>query len=155
MVIFDIKILEAEGFKPYGMIIPARNADDISFDIKLKENASGWRIAILEVTNRTANQLHCHPDSLEVFELVDGSALLLVATAEHPDNMEVFLLDRPVCVNKGIWHCIIALSEKATMKITENLVVNKNVHDIGEVKPALISVQPAKGGKVCREKGAC
>lgn len=135
----DIKVLEADQFAPYGMVIQT-TANDVPFDIKLKEIASGWRIAILEITNRTTKQLHCHPDSLEVFELVDGSVILLVASAEKPDDVEAFLLDKPVCVNKGVWHSTIALSEKATVKITENLVVSKKTHDICEVKPVLVSI---------------
>lgn len=135
----DIKVLEADQFAPYGMVIQT-TANDVPFDIKLKEIASGWRIAILEITNRTTKQLHCHPDSLEVFELVDGSVILLVASAEKPDDVEAFLLDKPVCVNKGVWHSTIALSEKATVKIIENLVVSKKTHDICEVKPVLVSI---------------
>ena len=144
----DIKVLNAEHFAPYGMIIPTSNAKDVSFDIKLKENASGWRIAILEITNRTTKQLHCHPDSLEVFEVISGSAVLLVATAENPDNVEAFLLDKPVCVNKGVWHSTIALSEKATVKITENSSVSKNTHDICEVKPIVFTGALALNGSI-------
>lgn len=136
----DIKVLNAGQFEPYGMVIPTSNAKDVLFDIKLKENAPGWRIAVLEITNRTSKQLHCHPDSLEVFELISGSALLLVARPENPDSYKAFLLDKPVCVNKGIWHSTIALSEKATVRITENAVVSKNTHDICEVKPVLRSI---------------
>ncbi|MGE5604603.1 MAG: hypothetical protein ACM3YE_02810 [Bacteroidota bacterium] len=136
----NIKVLKADQFAPYGMVIPTNNTNEVSFDIKLKENASGWRIAILEITNRTTKQLHCHPDSLEVFELISGSAILLVASAEKPDSIEAFLLDRPVCIKKGIWHGTIALSEKASLKITENAVVNKNTYDICEVKPVLIRI---------------
>ena len=136
----NIRALETEQFAPYGMVIQTSNAKDVPFDIKLIENSSGWRIAILEITNRTTKQLHCHPDSIEVFELMSGSAVLLVASAEKPDSVEAFLLDKPVSVNKGIWHSTIALSEKATLKITENAVVNKDIHDICEVKPVLISI---------------
>jgi ureidoglycolate hydrolase len=133
--------LENDQFAPYGIVIPMDNDKNMPFDIKLIENSFGWRIAILEITSRTTRQLHCHPDSLEVFEPVRGSAVLLVSSKENPECIEAFLLDKPVCVNKGIWHSIIALSTKATLKITENAVVTKEIHDIGEVKPVLISIK--------------
>ena len=141
MSLMEIKVLENARFAPYGTVIPVDNENDNSFDVKLREDSSsGWRIAVLTLTNRTTKQLHCHPDSMEVFELLKGCALLLVAPPVNADAFEAFLLDKPVCVNKGVWHSTIALSGKAVLKITENAMVTKKTHDIGEVKPLLANI---------------
>ena len=137
----EIKVLKNVWFSPYGTVVPGDNENDNSFDVKLTEDSStGWRIAVLTLTNRTTKQLHCHPDSMEVFELLKGCALLLVAPPDNADAFEAFFLDQPVCVNKGVWHSTIALSGKAVIKITENALVTKKTHDIGEVKPVLARI---------------
>jgi len=53
-----------------------------------------------------------------------------VAPFDDPETYEVFLLDRPVCLHEKVWHQVICLSEKATMKITENLDVACVYHDL-------------------------
>ena len=128
--IVNIKILQEESFAPYGVIILDDNKDGKRFDVKLADElASGWRIAVLKFQDRSINQLHCHPTSMEVFELVRGVVVLIVATANRPDCLQAFLLDKTVCVNKGIWHGTISLSEEAVVRITENAMMSKETLD--------------------------
>ena len=44
--------------------------------------------------------------------------------------IEAFLLDRPVCLNEGVWHDVFALSDTAVVKIAENLDVGSEFYDL-------------------------
>ena len=55
-----------------------------------------------------------------ISEMYDRESKMVVST---PENWEAFLLEQPVCLEKGIWHQVLALTEEASVKITENLDV--------------------------------
>ena len=50
--------------------------------------------------------------------------MLLVAEHDKSEEFEAFLLDKPVCLYKGIWHQVLSLTDEAQVKIAENLEVN-------------------------------
>lgn len=135
----DIQVIRSENFSPYGHVLPRDNADDKRFDVKLAdETAAGWRIAILKINNREAEQLHCHPTSMEVFDVISGVVVLIVASEPSPERLEAFLLDKTVCVNKGVWHCTISLSDEAVIRVTENNVMSKNTFDIRKLAVEIV-----------------
>ena len=49
---------------------------------------------------------------------------------KHPHEIHAFLLDTPVCLYKGVWHEVIALSQEALYKITENREVSSQFHPL-------------------------
>ncbi len=121
----SIKNINRDTFKPYGFVIEQNSEDPKGFQIILTEAGKvGWRIAVSKLTKDVVLGMGKHPDSMESFEPVSGVTVLLVALPETPENFEVFLLDRPVCLFKNIWHATLTLSEYALVKITENLEVN-------------------------------
>jgi hypothetical protein len=53
-----------------------------------------------------------------------------LAEHESPENIRAFLLDKPVCLFEGVWHDVLALSSAAKVKITENLEVRSEYHNL-------------------------
>jgi ureidoglycolate hydrolase len=114
--------INKDSFAPYGLIIGLNPDATESFQVVLaEEDVPGWRIAVSNLTNkRTVKSLGLHPNTRESFEPLSGIAVIVVATKDEPDNIQAFLLDKPICLFKDTWHQLIALSETASVKIMEN-----------------------------------
>ncbi len=118
-----IKVLKKEDFEKYGIIIEPQNRKEIFEVICREETKVGWRIGYLVMSPQEVSIIEAHPNSQETFEPVKGTSIIIVSEPNSPQNIEAFLLDKPVCLKKGIWHGILVLSETAEIKITENLEV--------------------------------
>ena len=128
-----------ETFEKYGKVLDFTPGFEGKFEIVVREPDQPWRLAVLTVKNRTSAFLENHPQSMESFEPVRGTTLLLVAENHCPDDFEVFLLDKPVCLYKGIWHDVIALSDDILIRISENLdVISEFHHFAKEYTPVLL-----------------
>ena len=128
-----IKNITKDGFKPYGTVIEfSANPEDPRFEVVLTEPNHPWRLAVLRVVEKEFDTLECHTMSLESFEPVSGTGLIIVAEHDKPEQFEVFLLDKPVCLNKGVWHQMITLSEETIVKIAENLEVSSEFYSVGK-----------------------
>jgi len=125
-----IRNITPEVFSSYGDVIALKPTSVDGWEIVLKVSDKGWRIAVLEFSRKSTSVLEKHPDSRESFEPLKGIALLLVAAEEDPENFEVFLLDKPVCLYSGVWHQVISISEVSEVKITENLEVSCVYHNL-------------------------
>ena len=125
----NIQHLTPDAFAPYGTLIRYTAAKNDGWEIVIRSDSQGWRIALLEFDRKETNRLEYHPESKETFEPIEGVALLLVAPHDTPEAVEVFVLDQPICLNQGIWHQVISLSEKTLVKITENLDVDCVYYD--------------------------
>lgn len=134
-----IKNLSSEAFKPYGDIIDFTEAKYDGWEIIVLSEGPGWRIALLEIDRKSTTTLEHHPKSKESFEPVNGTTLLIAAPYETPDDYEIFLLDRPICLNEKVWHQLICLSDKSSMKITENLEVGCVYHELETVVSVSVS----------------
>ena len=134
---FPILNLTHEAFSKYGRIL-IPTPEEVSkakqpFIVLESVVSDGWRMAFNEVTRRYCDALGCHPNTKETFEPLRGVLALVVALHDYPDDVEVFLLDRPVVVNEGVWHNQIALSEKAYLRINENLSVKGESHKLRSI----------------------
>ncbi len=118
-----IKNISFDSFLKFGRVLDFNPDDNTAFQVIIKESESPWRIGMLRVTEKECGELESHPYSMETFEPVSGSTLLIVSLTDNVNDSEIFFLDKPVCLNKGVWHGIVALSETAVVKITENLEV--------------------------------
>lgn len=87
------------------------------------DNSNSWRIAVFRYTNKSIKIIENHPISKESFEPLKGVTVLLVAEHDCPENYRAFILGKPVCLKKEIWHQVLALTSEAEVKITENLNV--------------------------------
>lgn len=140
----EILNLKPEIFAPYGKIIEPLSGklegseDDWKFYVIVEEPSSPWRIGYFLPKIKALKKLECHPNTLESFEPVSGISVIILAKEETPQSPQAFLLDKPVILEKGIWHGVISLSENVEIKIIENLEVQTKFHYFE--KPLQISV---------------
>jgi ureidoglycolate hydrolase len=125
-----IKQLNKETFKKYGTMLDPADKSKVFTVVCGDKDAKGWRIGVVIIGPDDVKQLEAHPGSLETFEPVRGTSILLVSETKKPDDIEAFLLDRGVLVNKNIWHALSVLSEKAEVKVTENFEVESVFHKL-------------------------
>ena len=119
-----IRCLDPETFAPYGVVLQlAPDAVPGFHNLLTQPDVPGWTWAISKLTRRHVDTLGAHPDTKETFEPLSGVALIAVAPPDSPEAFEVFLLDRPICVNENVWHATCALSAEASLKIVENAKV--------------------------------
>lgn len=127
----QINYITKENFEKFGTIIDfTGRKEDPPFEVIIKNEEDPWRIAMLRVEEREFTALEKHPSSLETFEPVEGVCLLLVSLETRKSNYEVFVLDRPVCLHKNVWHGIVTLTGVSKVKITENLEVDVDYFDL-------------------------
>ncbi|MFN3410763.1 MAG: ureidoglycolate lyase [Exilispira sp.] len=125
----EIKYIDKYNFEKYGYILDFTEFASNGWEILFKEKSNGFRIAIFEIDRHFANRLERHPDSMETFEPINGTSLILLSD-NNPDDFEVFLLNKPVCLRRGIWHEVISISEKTKFKIVENDEVVCQYHQL-------------------------
>ena len=118
-----------ESFAPFGSVVEfSPHPENDEFEIVVREPDMPWRIAMLRVIRREASKLERHPDSLETFEPISGFGVLLCSAKDDHSDLTAFVLDKPVCVGKGIWHEVFTLSDEAFYKLTENCDVPCEYH---------------------------
>ncbi len=123
-----VKCINKDNFEKYGYILDFSGSEKNGWEILFKEKSNGFRIAIFEIDRHSAKRIERHPDSMETFEPISGTSLLILADKD-PDKFDVFLLDKPICLKKGIWHEVISISEKSKFKIVENDEVICEYHE--------------------------
>jgi ureidoglycolate hydrolase len=128
-----LETITAEAFAPFGTVVDwsaALERTGQPFHVLVRSaEPTGWRLAVSRVTVRTVERLGNHPATEELFAPLQGSTVILVAPHGPFDVSKVraFLLDRPVCVGRGVWHANLALSAAATVLIAENLDVTSEI----------------------------
>lgn len=131
-----IKKLTPGNIRPYGRIIDSSGVKDDGrgnrFGILLKSPSKGWRIGYLILRARSIGRLERHADSLETFEPLKGMAVIALARAGSPDSVELFFLDKPIVVNKSIWHDVLAVSPRCDIKIFENIEVRTEYYSLNK-----------------------
>jgi ureidoglycolate hydrolase len=125
-----IKQLSKETFGKYGSMLDPEDKSKVFTVVCGDKDAKGWRIGVVIIGPENVKQLEAHPESLETFEPVAGTSVLLVSETKNPDSIEAFLLDRGVLVNRNIWHALSVLSLKAEVKVTENFEVASVFHKL-------------------------
>lgn len=125
-----IENISKETFADFGMVIDfSDDSKKERFEVIVEEREHPWRIAMFRVVERSFQRLEKHPTSLESFEPYAGIGCLIVAKEDTPKDIHAFLLDKPICLYKGIWHQMITLSKETLVKITENDEVNSEFYD--------------------------
>jgi ureidoglycolate hydrolase len=118
-----IEFITPERFAPFGMVMHHKSGP-VGYEPLVTVQSTGWIWAIYTVDQRQATELECHPNTPESFEPLAGVGVLLVAPPDDPTLVRAFLLDQPVLLHPGVWHTLVALSERCTTKIVENSVVD-------------------------------
>lgn len=134
----DIKAVSRETFKKFGIVIEFSPDCVERFEIVAVEPNEPWRIAVFRYKDKSTKIFENHPLSMESFEPLEGITLLLVAENGKPDEYEAFILDKPVCLFKGVWHQVLALTDEASVKITENKEVVSEFHNFDKEIKAVV-----------------
>ena len=125
-----LESIKKETFEKYGRVLEFSESCSEPFEIVVTEEKEPWRLAVFRYRNKTVKRMECHPYSLESFEPLSGLTVLIVAEHDHPADYRAFILDKPVCLYKGIWHQVLSLTDEAQVKIAENLEVTSEFHDL-------------------------
>ena len=118
-----------EGFAPFGTVLEFPDGCTGNFCIIDTEKEEPWRVAVFRYSNKGIKRIENHPTSKESFEPLKGITVLLVAEHDTPEDYRAFILDKPVCLKKGVWHQTLSLTPEAEVKITENLEVESVFYD--------------------------
>lgn len=129
-----IKSITGENFKKYGFVIQHDFLSKTDNQVIFSESSTiGWMMSALKINEKEIHSLSSHPNTMESFEPLEGVTLLYVSTVDNESLYEIFLLDRPVCLQRGIWHGLLALSEYSIVKLVENsdvVVVKRELPDV-------------------------
>ncbi|MBQ6322717.1 MAG: ureidoglycolate lyase, partial [Lachnospiraceae bacterium] len=120
----------SETFARFGSVIEFPVDFEENFCIIETDEKNPWRVAVFRYDNKEIQTIECHPTSKETFEPLEGVTILLVAEHERPEEYRAFLLDKPVCLHKGVWHQTLAVTKQASVKITENLEVESVFYEL-------------------------
>ncbi len=129
-----IESITLETFQPFGTILEFPDNFEGNFHIVDTDETNPWRIAVFRYSNKGIKVIEHHPDSKETFEPLKGVTVLLTAEHDTPEDYRIFLLDKPVCLKKGIWHQVLSLTPEAEVKITENLAVSSVFYEFDKEK---------------------
>ena len=127
-----LESVSAQAFAPFGSVIEFPEDFEDIFYIVETDTENPWRVAVFRYTNKEIRTIECHPTSKETFEPLHGVTVLLVSEHDTPDDYRAFLLDKPICLKKGVWHQTLSLTDEAVVKITENLEVESVFHELKE-----------------------
>lgn len=125
-----LQSIHRENFEKYGKVLEFTEDCREPFEIIITEEKEPWRLAVYRYTDKTVKRMECHPYSLESFEPLKGLTVLIVAEHDRPHEYKAFILDKPVCLYKGIWHQVLALTDEAQVKIAENLEVVSEFYEL-------------------------
>lgn len=125
-----LESISREAFEPFGSVIEFTPGFEGIYEIVAAEEEKPWILAVFRYTNKTIRRIENHPTSMETFEPLSGVTVLLVAEHETPEDYKAFILDKPVCLKKGTWHQVLALTPSAQVKITENKDVYSEFYDL-------------------------
>ncbi len=137
MSLRKVESITREAFAPFGSVIEFSPDFDGIYEIVETEAVKPWILAVFRYTNQTIRRIENHPTSMETFEPLSGVTVLIVAKHDTPEEYRAFVLDKPVCIKKGVWHQVLSLTPESSVKITENKDVYSEFYDL----PEEISVQ--------------
>ena len=137
MSLRKVESITREAFAPFGSVIEFSPDFDGIYEIVETEEVKPWILAVFRYTNQTIQRIENHPTSMETFEPLSGVTVLIVAKHDTPEEYRAFVLDKPVCLKKGVRHQVLSLTPESSVKITENKDVYSEFYDL----PEEISVQ--------------
>ncbi len=118
----ELQRITPETFARYGQVLVWSATSGQRLQVATEESAGApWLLATFRVDAHEVSYLAQHPDSIELFVPLSGTAVLLLALPEAPEDYAAFLLEVPVVINRGVWHGLSALSETAILGIAENV----------------------------------
>jgi len=83
-----IQTLSKKAFKKFGAIIEQPDKKKIFSVLTGDKEARGWRIGYLVYFPEPVKSLEKHPESMETFEPVSGTSIMLLAGKKTPHKVE-------------------------------------------------------------------
>jgi len=105
-----------------------RNLNAISFSSFGKIIYDGFRQGVdsvyggnavvkeMEIREKTARKFVCSADSPVTLDIVHGIAILCVSFMPSNGDIQMFLLDKTVCLNPGVYYCVLAFYDTCQIK---------------------------------------
>lgn len=131
-----IEPIGLENFLRYGESVEVRRPDpgkaqrgEDEVRTLARVPSNGWKIALHCVRARWTDCLYAH-DGKRLLSPREGVALLAAAPPDRPQGVQLFLLDRPVALNAGVPHALLALSAEAWVQVTENFETRSEPHKL-------------------------
>lgn len=133
-----LESVSREAFAAFGEVVEFPATCQDNFFVVDSENTNPWRLAVFRYNNKEIWQMENHPSSKESFEPLSGMTVLVVAEKQMPEQYRAFILDKPVCLKKGIWHQVLSLTPEASVKITENIEVDSEFYSFQKSLQAVL-----------------
>lgn len=142
MNLLPINNINRKNFAKYGTVFEhARKKNGYEPLVTVK--STGWIWAIFTYKNKTIKEIECHLNTKESFEPVAGATIIVLAEPKRPERLEAFLLDQAVLLDEGVWHNVLALSDTARVKITENSrIITRKYKLSGHISVSALTGQP-------------
>lgn len=110
-----IETLTDSGFNTYGRILGIDFKEACAGD-----NISAEEIIQLNLTTKSLKSLICTNKSQSILNLLEGLALLCVSTTASQKDIKVFLLDKPVAINTGVFYNVVPLYGVCSIQIAKH-----------------------------------
>jgi len=121
-----IEFIDRENFLRYGETVEVVRPDpgraqrgEDEYRTLARINSNGWKIAMHCVRARWTDSLYVY-DGRRLLTPQVGTLLLCVAPPDRPQNVQVFVLDRPIALNVGIPHALLTLSAECWVQVCED-----------------------------------
>lgn len=131
-----IENLGLEAFLRYGELIEVRRPDpgraargEDEYRTIARVPSNGWKIALHCVRTRWTDCLYAF-DGKRMLAPQQGVVLLCAAPPDKVQNVQIFLLDRPVVLNLGIPHCVLTLSGESWVQVCEDFEACSEMHKL-------------------------
>lgn len=129
-----IENLDLEVFLRFGELIEVRRPDpgraargEDEYRTMARVPSNGWKIALHCVRTRWTDCLYSF-DGKRLLAPQQGVSLLSVAPPDRVQNIQIFLLDRPVILNTHVPHCILTLSGESWVQVCEDFESRSETH---------------------------
>lgn len=118
--------LDLENFLRFGEIVELRRPDpgraargEDEYRSLARVPSNGWKIGLACVRARWTDCLYAY-NSRRLLTPQGGILLLCAAPPDKPQNVQIFVLDRPVALNAGIPHFVLTLTAESWLQVCED-----------------------------------
>jgi len=131
-MVLEVTELSDKGFRPYGLILKPNASshlasfaiDEFDFYILFQEQGATWQVGYYIGYATSIDYMERHPNTPEVFVPLSGAPILVVLKDFNSQEIPIaFRLDKPVVINRGVWHNVISASGKSEILILESMGV--------------------------------
>jgi len=132
LMVLEVTELSDEKFQAYGLTLKPNTSSDLmtfvtnelDFYILFREQGETWQVGYYVGYATSIDYVERHPNTPEVFVPLSGAPILVVLKNFNSQEIPIaFRLDKPVVINRGVWHNVISVSGKSEILIIESMGV--------------------------------